>query len=231
VLWIARDSVISHALGIFTATSLYALAALSGIDRNHSGKVPFVSLWVVIALLLASMAMFIRLIQLIGLLQVNQMLIFTGDRGREVIETTYPLGESEVETRESPNRSRSICSQTLIHSGKPRCMQAIDVATLVSLTAASGGIIEMAVAVGDTVVEMMRVVRVYGARLSIDEKRLWDGIELGDERTFEQDPKYAIGLLMDIAIRALSSAICWSRFPAMGESPWAATRVSIPRTS
>ena len=207
VLWIARDSVISHALGIFTATSLYALAALSGVDRNHSGKVPFVSLWVVIALLLASMAMFIRLIQLIGLLQVNQMLIFTGDRGREVIETTYPLGESEVETKESPNRSGSICTQTLIHCGRPRCMQAIDVATLVSLAAVSGGIIEMAVAVGDTVVEMMPVVRVYGARLSIDEKRLWDAIQLGDERTFEQDPKYAVRLLVDIAIRALSPAI------------------------
>ena len=207
VLWIARDSVISHALGIFTATSVYALAALSGVDRNHSGKVPFVSLWVVIALLLASMAMFIKLIQLIGLLQVNQMLIFTGDRGREVIETTYPLRESEVETKESPDRSGSICTQTLVHSGRPRSVQAIDVSTLVNLASSSGGIIEAAVAVGDTVVEMMPVVRVYGAQKPIDEKQLWDGIELGDERTFEQDPKYAIRLLVDIAIRALSPAI------------------------
>jgi uncharacterized membrane protein len=30
---------------------------------------------------------------------------------------------------------------------------------------------------------------------------------LGDERTFDQDPKYAIHLLVDIAIRALSPAI------------------------
>ena len=32
-------------------------------------------------------------------------------------------------------------------------------------------------------------------------------IELGEERTFEQDPKYAIRLLVDIAIKALSPAI------------------------
>jgi uncharacterized membrane protein len=32
-------------------------------------------------------------------------------------------------------------------------------------------------------------------------------IELGTERTFEQDPKYAIRLLVDIAIKALSPAI------------------------
>jgi len=36
---------------------------------------------------------------------------------------------------------------------------------------------------------------------------LLNGIELGGERTFEQDPKYAIRLLVDIAIRALSPAV------------------------
>lgn len=73
--------------------------------------------------------------------------------------------------------------------------------------AAAGGIIEVAVAVGDTVIETMPVFRVYGAQQPIDEQKLWDGIEIGDERTFEQDPKYAIRLLVDIAIRALSPAI------------------------
>ena len=37
VLWVARDPVISHALGIFTATFLYALAALSGIGTKRVG--------------------------------------------------------------------------------------------------------------------------------------------------------------------------------------------------
>jgi uncharacterized membrane protein len=36
---------------------------------------------------------------------------------------------------------------------------------------------------------------------------LRDTTDLGDERTFEQDPKYAIRLLVDIAIKALSPAI------------------------
>jgi uncharacterized membrane protein len=87
VVLIARDPVISHALGIFTATFVYAIAALAGIDRNGSGKVPFVSAWVEISLLLASVAMFIGLVQRISLLQVTHMLIFTGDQGRNVIKT------------------------------------------------------------------------------------------------------------------------------------------------
>ena len=51
VLWVARDPVISHALGIFTATFLYALAALSGIGRSGSGQVPSISAYLVFGLL------------------------------------------------------------------------------------------------------------------------------------------------------------------------------------
>jgi uncharacterized membrane protein len=87
VLWIARDPVMSHALGIFTATFLYGVAALAGVDRSGSGQVPFFSVWVELALLLASVGMFIALIQRVGLLQVNRMLVFTGDQGRKVIST------------------------------------------------------------------------------------------------------------------------------------------------
>jgi len=207
VVWIEREPVISHALGIFTATFLYALAALVWVDRNRSGSVPVGSLLVMGALLLASMDMFMRLIHLIGLLQINRMLIFTGDRGRAVIETTYPLRESEALAKESIDLSGLTCTQTLIHRGRPGSIQAVNASALVNSAAASAGIIEVAVAVGDTVIETMPVFRVYGAQQPIDEQKLWDGIELGDERTFEQDPKYAIRLLVDIAIRALSPAI------------------------
>ena len=89
-LWIARDPVVSHALGIFTATFLYALTALAWVDRNNSGRVPLSSLWMVGVLLLASIAMFISLIHRIGMLQINRMLIFTCDQGREIIADLYP---------------------------------------------------------------------------------------------------------------------------------------------
>ena len=96
VMWIARDPVMSHALGIFTATFLYGVAALAGVDRSGSGRVPFFSVCVELALLLASVGMFIALIQRIGLLQINRMLVFTGDQGRKVISTIYPLFDSAL---------------------------------------------------------------------------------------------------------------------------------------
>ncbi|MGC1452306.1 MAG: DUF2254 domain-containing protein [Candidatus Sulfotelmatobacter sp.] len=207
VLWIARDPVMSHALGIFTATFLYAIAALAGVDRSDSGRVPFVSVWVVVVLLLASVAMFISLIHRISLLQINRMLIFTGDQGRRVITTLYPPVKPIAAGNGSDDFRSWPCSQSLIHHGPPRSIQAFDLDVLVGLAEACGGVIEMAVAVGDTVVELMPVLHVFGAREPIAEPELRAGIELGGERTFDQDPKYAIRLLVDIAIKALSPAV------------------------
>jgi uncharacterized membrane protein len=77
----------------------------------------------------------------------------------------------------------------------------------VDLAKSADGVIEMVTAVGDTIVELTPLLHVFGARQTIDERKLMRGIEMGGERTFEQDPKYAIRLLVDIAIRALSPAI------------------------
>jgi uncharacterized membrane protein len=207
VLWISRDPVMSHALGIFTATFLYAIGALTGLDRSGSGKVPFVSAWVMVALLLASVGMFISLIHRIGLLQVNRILIFTGDQGRKVIPTIYPAVKSAVAATGSDDFRASPRTQTLVHHGRPRSIQAVDSDALMILAKTAGGVIALEVAIGDTVMERAPLLHVFGAQQPLDERKLRSGIEMGTERTFEQDPKYAIRLLVDIAIRALSPAI------------------------
>jgi uncharacterized membrane protein len=207
VLWIARDPVVSHALGTFTATFLFAIAALAGVDRGGSGKVPFVSAWVEIALLLASIGMFVALIHRIGLLQINRMLVFTGDQGRKVITALYPSSRPAANVTGTVDLRSLSRTQTLLHHGGPRSVQAVDVTALVNVAGASGAVIEIVAAVGDAVFESMPLLHVLGAREPVDERKLRDGIELGEERTFEQDPKYAIRLLVDIAIKALSPAI------------------------
>jgi uncharacterized membrane protein len=151
--------------------------------------------------------MFVGLIQRIGLLQINRMLKFTGDQGRMVIETVYPLLDSpNVAPRPEQFRQLPV-TQNLVHRAQPEVLQALGTVALVSLAQASGGVIEMLVAVGDTVVTLTPVLCVYGALQPIDEEALSNAIEMGEERTFEQDPKYAIRLLVDIAIKALSPAI------------------------
>jgi uncharacterized membrane protein len=206
VLWIGRDPVISHALGIFTATFLYSLTALAWVDRNGMGRVPLSGLWMVVVLLLASIVMLMMLINRTGRLRVNRILIFTGDLGREIIESLYqsieiPADSGPREIDRIPN------TQTLLHHGKPRILQAVDTHMLVRLASRAGSVIEMLAAVGDSVFDSTPILRVLGSHQPVPSDDLLAAIELGDERTFEQDPKYAIRLLVDIAIRALSPAI------------------------
>jgi uncharacterized membrane protein len=65
----------------------------------------------------------------------------------------------------------------------------------------------MACAVGDTLVEGSALLHVHDAGMPLPEDALRRAVHLKRERTFEQDPKYPIRLLVDIAIKALSPAI------------------------
>jgi uncharacterized membrane protein len=195
VLWIARDPVISHATGVFTATFLYALVALAWVDRSGTGRVPLVGIVVVTALLVVSVIMFISLIQLVTRLQVTRMLVFTGDHGREIIESLYPPLDTPASASSIEGCNVPIL-QTLVHHGYPRMVRAVNVPALVHVAAEAGA-----------VVESTPILQVRGGVAPIPETILRNAIDLGGERTFEQDPKYAIRLLVDIAIKALSPAI------------------------
>jgi uncharacterized membrane protein len=207
VLWLARDPVLWHAVGIFSATFLYAIAALAWVERAGGHGTPFLSSWLVIVLLLASVGMFIALIEKISLLQIHRMLAFTADQGRRVIEETYLPLETAAATADPHELAKLPVTQTLRHTGRPETVQALDVPALLALSSAAGAIVVVVTSVGDTLVEDTVMLRVHGARQAIDERMLRDAFAVGSERTFEQDPKYAIRLLVDIAIRALSPAV------------------------
>jgi len=162
VLWLARDPVIAHALGIFTATFLYAIAALAWVDRDGAHAVPLVSAWLVVALLVASIGMFIGLIQRIALLQIHRMLTFIGDRGREVIALLYTRPQSPAVDVASASAPSVVATQVLSHRGRPCAVQAVDVAALMRWARSSGGTIDVLVAVGDTVIESTPLLRVLG---------------------------------------------------------------------
>jgi uncharacterized membrane protein len=64
--------------------------------------------------------------------------------------------------------------------------------------------------IGDFVPLEATLITVYGNGLRVDQRetrRLADMVALGDERTIEQDPAFAIRIQVDIANRALSSAV------------------------
>lgn len=223
VLWLARDPVMPHALGVFSATFLYGLMVLAWVDRNATGRVPFISGWMVLALLLASLGMFIALTGRIGLLQVGRMLVFTGDQGRAAIAELYSRQAAASPAADAACLRSLPFTQSLYHVGRPQVIQAIQFAALVELATKAGAVIEVLAVVGDTVLEMASLPRLHGASQPLDEDALKRAFEAGDERTFEQDPKYTVRLVVDIAIQALSPAI---NDPTTAVQAWTRSRIS-----
>ena len=134
------------------------------------------------------------------------MLQFTGDQGRQVIDTTYPPLDAVSAAVSLPRLEAAAVNQVVTHRGRPQAIQAFDTVALVGLASRAGAIVEVVAAVGDIVTESAVLLRVYGGA-PIKERQLLDAIHLGQDRTFDQDPKYALRLLVDIAIRALSPAV------------------------
>jgi uncharacterized membrane protein len=142
------------------------------------------------------------------MLQISRVLAYAGDRGREVVERDYaPLGEGRQEAGGAGPEELPAERQVIVHHGGPAVIQAIDVKGLVALAEREGAVVAMAWAVGDTLVDGMPLLRVHGGVRPVPERQLRRFVRLGSERTFEQDPKYAIRILVDIAIKALSPAI------------------------
>jgi uncharacterized membrane protein len=81
VLWFARDRMLFHALGAFTATFIYALFTLAWVDRGGSAKVPLFSMLLVGIMIIVSMLLFSRLMQRLGDLQIGNVLTSSATRG------------------------------------------------------------------------------------------------------------------------------------------------------
>lgn len=205
------NATLFHTLGIFFATFIYSLVALIWTDRGATGRVPLFSSVLVMVLLVISMLAFARLIQSINDLQINKVLQFIGTRGRTVIGSVFPHLTADEDSGMRAEVDDAVGSkqmtQTLTYSGEPRVIARFDIAAMVRLAEGADAVITAECGTGDTVVEDAVLLRVHGAKRDIPERSLLQTIRLASVRTFEQDPKYAIRLLVDIAIRALSPAI------------------------
>ena len=94
-----------------------------------------------------------------------------------------------------------------MYHGGPLSVVAFDLVGLVRLAHHADGVIEMTYAVGDTVVDGAPLANVRGGSHRVKESHIKHAVILRTERTIVQDPKYALRLLVDVAIRGLSPAV------------------------
>ena len=103
-------------------------------------------------------------------------------------------------TRADPN--------LVVGASRGGAIQAVDPDGLVAWARAHGAELVLPHAVGDFVHTGEVLVRVYGGQFDDRAAAQLEGmIALGDERTFDQDPAFALRMMVDIANKALSPAV------------------------
>ena len=202
-----------HALGVFSATFLCSLGTLQFVDRNHDGRVPWLSMEFATALLVVSMVFLTLLIQRAALLRITHVLQFVGHRGRTVIAKLLPPLEGSAAGEVATLRLKAdairtqVPQQRVAYDGVPLAIANFRIDDFVQLAKEASGTIVIKCGVGDTVAQGTVLLEVYGTQALIPEGVLLQGIVLAPERAFERDPKYPLRLLVDTAIMALSPAV------------------------
>jgi uncharacterized membrane protein len=208
VRWLRRDRTLRFALSTFVATFLFALVATAQVGRGEADFVPTRTLIAALALTVLSTVMFLLLIdRTANGLRVANVVQRLDTAAREVFDTVYAADPSEVA---DPDRTVPSLGerpvQVVTHRGVGAVVVTFDRARLVRLARRGGAVVQLVPAVGDHVPPGGALLTVYGEH-ALSERKLRGAVVLGDERTLDNDPAFAIRVLVDIAIRALSPAV------------------------
>jgi uncharacterized membrane protein len=202
---LGRNRLLPHSIGVYTGTFLYALLAVRTVDIEGSSGINAPVAAIALAWLLASVTVSVLVLPQVATLSLGRVLTLLQRRGRQAVRSLYRRRDAEPREAELP-RDLPV-TQVVVHHGDPLHLVGLDDDALVKLAASVGGVIDVPRAVGDVIIPGEPLLRVLGARAPLPEKPLRNAVWLSTERFTDNDPAYALRLLADIAIRALSPAI------------------------
>ena len=193
-------------LAVFVFSHTYSLFALGRIED----RVPELPVMIALLMNLISLGLFLYMIQVVG--EQFRPVVILGDVAAatgKVFDQLYPnpfseSAQDEVEQKKSPGCS----GRTLVYHGKAKTLIAFDPAGLVQIAVEQDCTLEIAVAVGELVVEGQTLFYVVGSGADkVDETAIMQHVLFDVERVLDQDPAFGIRILVDIASRALSPAV------------------------
>lgn len=204
-LWY-RDGMLKALLALLVGTLAFSFALLRHVESNF---VPDLGVSLAGALVLASLLLFVVFLDryLHRLRPVAVTVLVSGYLHRNFARTEAVLaapevfwGEFEAAGREPP---------LVVRSATPGAIQGVDVQGLARWARDHRCLLVARHRIGDFVPAGAPLLEVYGAGAADERvgRRLRGMIALGQERTIEQDPPFAIRIMVDIADLALSPAV------------------------
>lgn len=202
-LMLFRDHpLVWHALGLFVGVLLFAVTASLQVshDRRMSAVVPVVA----VVLVLGCMAVGGRLqLRALSEVQFETVLQRVTGQGMRVLARLYP-----DEYRAAPEPvSLPPATRAVVWPNRYALLQQVDLPTLTAIAVEHDCTISLNYLPGATIPFRGTALRVHGEDPGLPDAALLAALDVGVDRTFDQDPLLAFRLLNDIALRALSTAI------------------------
>jgi uncharacterized membrane protein len=201
-----RDARLKLTFGVFFGTLLYIFVVLS---HMRGGFVPSFSLWVAGWLVFLSILIFLTFVSyFVQQLRPATAAATIEAEGRKVIDRIYTRPYASTSTPFSGEmKVERSASQVVRHRGPGGVVLAIDGNGLVETARKADCVLMLSLAVGDYLSSGNTLVEVYGTGPPSLESEISAFIAIGAERTFEQDPSFALRILVDISTKALSPGI------------------------
>jgi uncharacterized membrane protein len=204
-LWY-RDLLQKLVLATFTGTLTFSYSLLRHVEAD---SVPDVGVTVAgLAVAASLLLLLLYLDRFTHSLRPVAVAALVAGAGRRVVEASpvRSLAATGVADRNS-SAAYSIAPSMVVRTKHSGAIQAIDGRGLVALARRRGSALVLPYAIGDFVAAGTGVIEVFGTESTVVARRLRRMLVLGRERTIEQDPAFALRILVDIAIRALSPAV------------------------
>jgi uncharacterized membrane protein len=190
----------AFAVGIFVFCVTAAL--VSGSMERVSVLVPGVA---ILAVLMA--VALIRKLQTHAYLSLQLAYVVgaVAAEGRAVIEDVYPVRSAPDACVPGTAAPLPSLRRTVTWAGPSGLIQQLELRRLVAAATAADAVVAFRVGVGDILYEGSALADVYGNELPDPVVRA--AVVRGPERSFDQDPMFALRLLADIGLRALSPGV------------------------
>ena len=206
-LWY-RDKVLQVLLAMLVGTFTFSFTLLAGVEEN---SVPHVGVSVTGVLMAADMFLFLFFLdRFVHRLRPVAVAAIAAAAGRSAFDAAVRAtrGPDAPEVVRGPLEFPDEPTMVVRTRGAGS-IQAIDATRLVRFAQERRCTLVLNHAAGDFVPAGAPVIRVYGGEPDgeRDENRLRQMVVLGVERTIEQDPAFAVRIMVDIAVKALSPAV------------------------
>lgn len=198
-----RDHMQKAVLAVLVGTTAFSFSLLSDAGSKH---VPDLGVTVAGALLVLSLVLFVfYLDRFTHRLRPVAVARLVARAGRKVITSISQATEATT----APAQNAEDGPVLMVRSRRPGSIQAIDTRGLVAWASQHNCRLEARSAVGDFVATNQPVIEVFGSGPlpATTGRRLRRMMAFGIERTVDQDPAFAVRVMVDVAIRALSAAI------------------------